>query len=110
MRARRMRAQAVVSRCSNVRARKAESFYPLVGAGEQRRRNVDAERFGSLSNERAGRTAARKPRVAGSGRLKCSMRAVQSYPFRQPALRMLPDRSPANAAFVAWRASLFRIM
>ena len=66
--------------------------------------NVDAERFGSLSNERAGRTAATKPRVAGSGRLKCSMRAVQSYPCRQPALRMLSDRSPANAAFVAWCA------
>src|SRR5262249_10245526 len=57
-----------------------------------------------LSNERAGRTAARKPRLAGSGRLKCSMRAVQSYPCRQPALRMLSDRSPANAAFVAWCA------
>jgi len=37
------------------------------------------------------------------------MRAVRSYPYRQPALRMLPDRSPANAAFVARRASLFRI-
>ena len=37
------------------------------------------------------------------------MRAVQSYPYRQPALRMLSDRSPANAAFVARRASLFRI-
>jgi hypothetical protein len=29
------------------------------------------------------------------------MRAVQSYPYRQPALRMLPDHTPANAAFVA---------
>jgi hypothetical protein len=57
-----------------------------------------------LSNERAVRTAATKPRVAGSGRLKCSMRAVQSYPYREPALRMLSDRSPANAAFVAWCA------
>src|SRR5689334_14641307 len=44
-------------------------------------------------------TAATKPRVAG--RLRCSMRAVQSYPYRQPALRKLSDRSPANAAFVA---------
>jgi hypothetical protein len=32
------------------------------------------------------------------------MRAVQSYPYRQPALRMLSDRSPANVAFVAWCA------
>jgi hypothetical protein len=37
-----------------------------------------------------------EPSVADSGRI------VQSYPYRQPALRMLPDRSPANAAFVAW--------
>src|SRR6266576_2577644 len=37
------------------------------------------------------------------------MRAVRSYPYRQPALRMLPDRSPANAAFVARCASLFCI-
>jgi hypothetical protein len=37
-------------------------------------------------------------------KLKCSMRAVQSYPFRKLALQVLPDRSRANAAFVAWYA------
>jgi hypothetical protein len=57
-----------------------------------------------------------KPRHRGNGRdevvakLKCSMRAVQSYPFRKPALQVLPDRSPANAAFVAWYAPRFRSM
>jgi hypothetical protein len=60
-------------------------------------------------DERAERTAAKTAR-GGSGRFRYSMRAVQSYPYRQPALRMLPDRSPANAAFVARRASLFRMM
>ena len=38
------------------------------------------------------------------------MRAVQPYPFRKSALRVLRDRSLANAAFVAWYASPFRII
>jgi hypothetical protein len=37
-----------------------------------------------------------------SQRLKCSMRAVRSYPFRKPAPQMLSDRSPTNAAVGAW--------
>jgi hypothetical protein len=48
--------------------------------------------------------------VARFCRLKCSMRAVQPYPFRKSALRVLRDRSLANAAFVAWYASPFRII
>jgi hypothetical protein len=54
------------------------------------------------------------PRHGGNGReaflakLRCLMRAVQSYPFRKPALQVLSDRSPANAAFVAWYASRSR--
>jgi hypothetical protein len=46
------------------------------------------------------------PRHGGNGReaflakLRCLMRAVQSYPFRKPALQVLSDRSPANAALL----------
>ena len=49
-------------------------------------------------------------RVARFCRLKCSVRAVQPYPFRKSALRVLRDRSLANAPFVAWYASPFRII
>jgi hypothetical protein len=68
-----------------------------------------AQRIGKVAMKRAvNRPPQGTPRHGGNGRdevlakLKCSMRAVQSYPFRKPALQVLPDRSPANAAFVAW--------
>ncbi len=48
-------------------------------------------------DERAERTAAKTAR-GGSGRFRCSMRAVQSYPYRQPALRMLPHSSSSQCS------------
>ena len=70
-----------------------------------------AQRIGKVAMKRAAnRPPQGTPRHRGNGRdevlakLKCSMRAVQSYLFRKPAPQVLPDRSPANAAFVAWYA------